>query len=800
MKLNVLRIIRIAFFLLAFGAGIGMACAADTLSLNGPWTLSFWPQPSHPVTSPRQMKGLGVRRVPAMVPGNVEIDLQRAGLIDDPMKGSNVDNLRPWESFQWCYSRLFKAPSGVGGKRVILHFGGIDCLADVWLNGKFVGRAENMLIAHDFDVTSLLRSGSNSLEVILRSAVLEAQQEMLGTFSMAGFASSESIGVRKAPHMYGWDILPRLVSAGLWREVELRVQDETEIRNVHYWVNALDVPSRRAGLQADVQLRLPPQHFGKARARLVLSLRGREVARSEQVVNTPAFRQRVEVCDAELWWPRGLGAPTLYDAELQVVDSAGQVLASQAERIGLRQIRLERTDINLPDAPGRFRFYVNGEPVFIHGTNWVPLDALHSRDAEHYERSISMAADLNCNMIRCWGGNVYEADRFYELCDENGILVWQDFSMACAFYPQRDRFARAIEDEVTQVVLRLRNHPCIALWAGNNEDDCVSVWNGQAWDPNRDRISREVIPRVLYEFDLTRPYLPSSPYLSAEVIRRGFNENELPEAHLWGPRGYYKAPYYKAASNVFVSEIGYHGCPNRQSLERMMTPGHVYPWERDFEWNEEWLTKSVRRFPSEGKTFDRNNLMINQVRLVFGQVPRDLDDFIFASQSVQAEAMKYFIEMWRGRKFDNHSGLIWWNLRDGWPLISDAVVDYYYSKKRAYWYIRNAQRDVCLFINDARDGAHPLMAANETLSEASGQVVVSDVASGKKVFEGTFSVPANGKAQVALLPEQEGQGMYIIDYRVGGQTLRNHYLYGEPPYDLGQYRLWAEQAGLVPRE
>ena len=777
-----------------------MVCAADTLSLNGPWTLSFWPQSSRPVTSPREMKGLKVRRVPAMVPGNVELDLQRAGLIEDPMEGSNVDGLRPWESFQWCYSRLFKVPSGVGGKRVILHFGGIDCLADVWLNGRFVGRAENMLIAHDFDVTSLLRSGRNRLEVILRSAVLEAQQEMLGTFSMAGFASSESIGVRKAPHMYGWDILPRLVSAGLWREVELRVQDETEIRNVHYWVNGLDVPNRKAGLQADVQLRLPPQHLGKARARLILSLRGREVARSEQVVNTPAFRQRMEVTDAELWWPRGLGRPTLYDAELQVVDSAGLVLTSRRERIGLRQIRLERTDINLPDAPGRFRFYVNGEPVFVHGTNWVPLDALHSRDAEHYERSIAMAADLNCNMIRCWGGNVYEADRFYELCDENGILVWQDFSMACAFYPQRDRFARAIEDEVTQVVLRLRNHPCIALWAGNNEDDCVSVWNGQAWDPNRDRISREVIPRVLYEFDLTRPYLPSSPYLSAEVIRRGSNENELPEAHLWGPRGYYKAPYYKAASNVFVSEIGYHGCPNRQSLERMMTPGHVYPWERDFEWNEEWLTKSVRRFPSEGKTFDRNNLMINQVRLVFGQVPRDLDDFIFASQSVQAEAMKYFIEMWRGRKFDNHSGLIWWNLRDGWPLISDAVVDYYYSKKRAYWYIRNAQHDVCLFINDARDGAHPLMAANETLSEASGQVVVSDVASGKKVYEGTFRVPANSKAQVALLPEQKGQGMYIIDYRVGDLALRNHYLYGEPPYDLAQYRLWAEQAGLVPRE
>lgn len=775
------------------------ASAGDTLSLGGEWNLSYWPQPAVAVTSPDGMKGLHVERLKARVPGNVEIDLERAGLIGDPMVGSQVDSLRPWEGMQWCYSRTFEAPAIGEGERAVLHFGGIDCLADVWLNGQHVGRAENMLIPHDFDVTPMLRpQRSNRLQVILRSAVMSAQEHLLGSFSIMGFASVEGIYLRKAPHMYGWDILPRLVSAGLWRDVELRVQGETAIRNVHYWTRSLDVAGRKAVLQADVQLTLPFRQMGKARAVFRLLRQGRQVAHAEQVINTPAMRQHITISEADLWWPRGMGEAALYDAEVQIVDSSGTTLARKTERIGIRQVRLERNDINLPDAPGKFRFYVNGQPVFIHGTNWVPLDALHSRDAQHYDRCISMAADLNCNMIRCWGGNVYEDDRFYDLCDSCGILVWQDFSMGCAFYPQRDDFARAIEEEATSVVLRLRNHPCLALWAGNNEDDCVSVWNGSLWDPNRDRISREVLPRVLYEFDLTRPYLPSSPYLSETAIQRGWNENELPEAHLWGPRGYYKAPYYTAATNAFVSEIGYHGCPNRASLERMMTPGAVYPWTKDFEWNEEWLTKSVRRFPSEGKTFERNNLMINQIREVFGTVPRELDDFIFASQSVQGEAMKYFMEMWRGQKFDHHSGLIWWNLRDGWPLISDAIVDYYYGRKRAYWYLRNAQRNVCLFINDAREGGYPLMAANETLHDAQGTVTVTDVATETTVYDGTFQVPANDKAQVALLPEQQGQGLYLIIYSTEGRTERNHYLYGKPPYDLTQYQAWMAAAGIVP--
>ena len=731
--------------------------------------------------------------IKATVPGNVELDLQREGLIKDPMIGNNIGDLRQWEGHQWCYERSFVTPKTKEGQSIVLHFGGIDCLADVWLNGQHISKAENMMIAHDFDITDRLQpAGSeNTVQVILRSSVLEGQKHLLGPISIGNSPSEECTFLRKAPHTYGWDILPRLVSAGLWRNVELQIIDDTHIRNVHFFVTRIDTANHTAQVYADVQITTPMERFDKMKADIILSRNGKEVARVSTPVMSPAFRQTINISNAEFWWPRGLGNPTLYDATVELKEG-NSLLDSHSERIGLRKIRLERTDINLPDKPGKFCFYVNDTPVFIHGTNWVPMDALHSRDTLHVKQSIDMAVDLNCNMIRCWGGNVYECDQFYDLCDENGILVWQDFTMGCTFYPQRTAFLQMVEEEVQDIVCKLRNHPCIALWAGNNEDDAATHWSMAPinYNPNRDRVSRETIPAVLYEFDPTRPYLPSSPYYSDSVYAHGWGDNLLPENHLWGPRGYYKADFYVKAQNQFVSEIGYHGCPNMESLKKMMTPDCVYPWEKGgYQWNEEWLTKSVRRHAVEGKTNHRNNLMINQVKYLFGEMPKSFDDFIFASQVVQAEAMKFFVELWRGRKFDPAGGIIWWNLRDGWPVISDAIVDYYMSKKLAYYFIRNAQYDVCTFINDDTDGNGPrLMLVNDTRHEAKAEIEVTDIATGKNIYKGTASVSANAKTLVSNLPQPEGKGIWLISYKTDGKTFTNHYLYGQPPFQLDNYR------------
>lgn len=776
-----------------------LAQQPQPISLNGTWQLSYWEQSDEAIRLPEKFSQVSMKTIDATVPGNVELDLQKAGVIADPMVGNNVNLLRKYEGYQWCYTKTFSMVSLDKNLVYQLCFGGIDCLADVWLNGQYVGSAADMMTEHNFDVSKFLYEGANKLQVIIRSVVMEAQKYKLGTLSIGNFPSEESIFIRKAPHMYGWDILPRLVSAGLWRDVKIQPLNKVHLEDVHYMVANLDTASHHVRLFIDVQLKIPFSKLGKVKALFTLSRNGKMVYSSDRVVETNAFRQIMELPNAELWWPRGYGKQPLYDAKVQLVDESGKELSVDECRVGLRTVKLDRTDINeKPNKPGRFCFIVNGERIFIHGTNWVPLDALHSRDASLLDDAIKMAVDLNCNMIRCWGGNVYEDNRFFDLCDENGILVWQDFCMGCTFYPQRAEFTNALEKELISVVCKLRNHASLILWSGNNEDDSAMRWSLLPFnvDPNKDVVSRGVQARVCYEFDPTRPYLPSSPYYSEEVYQKGSGDELLPENHLWGPRGYYKDNFYRNATCNFVSEIGYHGCPNLESLKKMMSPDYVFPWTKGHEWNDEWVTKSVRRFPSWGKQYDRNNLMINQVNLLFGNVPAKLPDFITSSQIVQAEAMKYFVEMWRSKKFDDKYGIIWWNLRDGWPVISDAIVDYYGSKKLAYYFLKNVQHDVCVMVTDDDASGFLLTAVNDTREPAHGSVAVTDIASGQKVYEGSFDVARNGKTTITHLPSRQGQGMFLVKYVVGGNTLYNHYLYGKAPFKLADYKKWLDRIGI----
>ncbi len=834
------------FAVSALIAALCINCYAGSVNLDGKWSLSFWRQTGEPVTSPEGMKSVAVITIPATVPGNVDIDLMEAGLEPDPRIGGNNSLTRKWEDMQWCYSRTFDFTGFEEGRRYLLRFGGIDTIADIWLNGSHAGRAENMMIEHSFDVTKLLVEGENELKVIIQSSVLYGRKPFFGSISFGHSASPESVNIRKAPHMFGWDILPRVVSAGLWRSVELLTVEPVHFRDV-YWMTAnVDVEEGTAELYADTQFEMPVDRYDRTNAVWTVSRNGKIVSKTSQPCVFHALRQKINLTDVDFWWPRGYGEPALYDAKCELIAEDGTVLATDEQKIGIRTVRLDFNEINLPDNPGRFCFVVNGVPVFIRGTNWVPLDALHSRDVQWLDETVKMCAEINCNMIRCWGGNVYEDHRFFDLCDEYGIMVWQDFTFACNAYPQDEEFGRRIWDEAKSVVIKLRRHPSIALWSGNNEID-YSLRRAIACfdpDPNKDNVSRNVIAKVIWEFDPSRPYIPSSPYYTEEVWKRGFIDYEhLPENHLWGPRGYYKTPFYTGAGCVFVSEIGYHGAPDISSLERMMSPDCVYPWvdskrlikeyargkgpsvgtelppvedapvdngssqarnrgpvlnlmDAEKNWNEEWLTKSVRRFPELGKTYDRNNLMINQQNLLFGSCPDDLEEFVFGSQVVQAEAMKYFVELWRGQKFAPKTGIIWWNIKDGWPGISDAVVDYYFNRKLAYYYIANVQRSVCALIMDSRDGEFPLVVVNDTASDVDGKVKVTDVESGKVLYDGEYHVGANSKTDLAGIPDTGGQGVFLISYTAPEGRLKNHYLYGKAPFRLASYRGWMRKTGI----
>jgi beta-mannosidase len=766
------------------------------ISLNGKWDLSYGVYDSNAPIAPDELKNKDWPTIPAMVPGNVELDLLASGQIENPETGSNVYVLRKYEAYQWWYHRTFETPRHTNGERIQLVFEGLDCFGTIWINHMPVGKTENMLIDHRFDITDFLNpTGENSIHVRIDPAIYMSRQYTTPAVGVRWDLWVEQLHVRKAPHMYGWDIMPRLVSAGLWRDVRLDVVKPTRLEQVYWMTNWVDVPQKRAEIVLDWQINTDYPTVDGLTMEVSLKRDSETFYEHAYPLFSHSSRREISLGNVDFWWPRGYGDPVLYDAALRLVDNQGNILDEKKQKVGIRTAELIRTDITTKENPGEFVFKINGEKIFVKGTNWVPLDALHSRDRDHLEGVFQMVTDLNCNMIRCWGGNVYEDHAFFDLCDENGIMVWQDFAMGCTVYPLDKSFQEKIREEAINIVLKLRHHASLVLWCGNNEDDAAMEWARiKRIDPGLDIISREVLPRVIWEYDPLRPYLPSSPYYSEEAFKLG-NENVLPERHLWGPRGYYKDPFYTNVNAHFVSEIGYHGCPNRSSLERMFTRDHVYPWTPDGKWNDQWQAKAVIPHPDAPYTSDRNDLMIKQVRIIFGDYPKELDRFIFASQAVQAEVMKFFVEFWRMDKF-HKTGIIWWNLRDGWPIISDAIVDYYNSKKLAYYYIRQVQHDACVMVGDPEDGNHPVMAVNDTRTGKSGKVTIRDADSGETLFSARFNVAANGKTLVGHIPDMHKQAMWLIDYTIGEETYKNHYLAGEVPFRLDDYQRWYKKLNI----
>ena len=771
------------------------------VSLNGKWELTYGLETPKGAETTVPAIPSGWTTIAATVPGNVELDMMAAGKLADPSVGNRVLKLRELEAYQWWYRRTFSSPAWQPGERVNLVFEGLDCFGTIWLNGQRVGATDDMLIPHRFDVTDhLRRGGGNELIIRINSALIEGRKYAHPPLDIAGEGHYECLFVRKASHMYNYDIMPRMLSAGLWRGVALEVVKPTHWRSVYWTTIATNPRERTATALVDWDLVTDRFDLDDLHVRYVLKRQGRVAHQSESPVLATHGRALLTLTDVDLWWPRGYGDPALYEASVALVDREGTVVDENHCRIGLRTIVLHRTDIATRENPGDFTFLVNGERIFVKGTDWVSLDGLHSRDGKFLRPAVDMLVDLNCNLIRCYGGNVYSDHDLLDLCDENGIMVWQEFSLGNARYPQTQEFQAQMRHEAEVVVGRIRNHPSLALWVGGNEiDDLASrAWPGA--DPNTDVLSRQVFPQVVEQFDPLRSYLPASPYRSPELIRLGNRLDMMPEVHLWGPRGYYKGAFYTDENAHFVSEIGYHGCPSRRTLEQMFDPDFVYPWVKDkeWQWNDEWMTKSVRWHPMSQEHLTRNDLMINQLRYLFGTVPTNLDDFIAASQLTQAEALKFFIEFWRQGKWQR-SGIIWWNLRDGWPILSDAVVDYYNRKKLAYEYIKRVQVNVAAMCGEAEHGQHPVYVVNDTLQPAKGHVTIRDADTDRRILDSDFQVDVNSKVLVSQIPQAQKPEMWLMNWQLAdGSKFRSHYLAAIPPIRLEDYRRWMAKLGLPP--
>ena len=473
---------------------------------------------------------------------------------------------------------------------------------------------------------------------------------------------------------------------------------------------------------------------------------------------------RFTVESPELWWPKGRGEAALYDVTVALVRN-DRTVDSRTFRHGIRTVAIDRASATGVGG-GRFQFVVNGEPLFILGTNWVPVDAYHSRDVARIPAALDLVDEVGCNVIRCWGGNVYENDLFYDHCDAAGILVWQDFAMACAVYPQNAAFQAEIRDEVRQVVRRLRHHACLLVWVGDNECDEQYVWKGRRRDPSLNALTRQVIPAVLAEEDPSRPYLPSSPFVDRLDFASG--RRDLVEDHLWGPRDYFKSPFYREATAIFTSEIGYHGCPDVELLRRFLSPDRLWP----FDDNPEWRLHSTSPFPGIETHGDRVELMVRQIRALFGVVPGTLEDFVYASQVCQAEALRFFIDSFRAAKWDQ-TGIIWWNLLDGWPQFSDAVVDYYFVRKRAFDVVKRAQAPISLILREPVDGRQELVVANDTRSDEVVRYSVEAPTDGSVLLTGEARAASDSVTPLGSFKDRPGQALYVLTLETTDEVVRS---------------------------
>lgn len=734
----------------------------NTISLNGKWKLK----------GREQENGTDFISLDAAVPGEVQLDLSAAGYLpEDLFKGKNIFETEKYEGWEWWYERSFTAPDE--RENVYLVFCGVDCVAEYYLNGEKIGESRNAFIRHEFEVGDKLVDGENSVAVHIFSPMAYAHYR---PFDLSSIYFSGHIGfngtataLRKPPHSFGWDIMPRAVTSGLWRDVRLEVRDKICFEQLFFKAGlkgfniAYELKSRYCDFK-NVELEFigecgESRFYKKIRAKWKIG-----------------GREHIGIENPKLWWPYGYGEANLYDTTVNIY-SDGELVHTEKHKLGLRTVELDRTDYT-DGIHGKFRFIINGVEVMCRGSNWVPLDAFHSRDRSRYEKALSLVKDIGCNILRCWGGNVYEDKEFFDFCDANGIMVWQDFAMACNSYPEDAEFLENMRREVEFIVRENRNHPSIILWSGDNEIDWCHGNLGR--DPDTNIITRRVIPEAIGKNDVGRPYLASSPYITGENFRD--RTLEPSEAHLWGARDYFKADYYKQSKAHFVSETGYHGCPALESIRRFINPDKVFPY---FD-NDEWNLHSTDVNLNSGRVM----LMHRQVRQLFGEVPENAEDYVLASQISQAEAKKYFIERARVSR-PRVSGIIWWNLLDGWPQMSDAVVDYYFTKKLAYSYIKRSQAPFAIIAGEIGSWNLPLFACNDTLEEKSGTVTVTDADTKETMFARDFTAPANGTVKIGDFPVYYSEKrMFIIRWETADGAGFNHYTAGNVPLDLETYKRW----------
>jgi beta-mannosidase len=687
----------------------------------------------------------------ASVPGDVHSTLIQRKLIDDPFYGHNDLKCQWVEEKVWWYRSTFEFIETVEKEdRYELTFDGLDTFATVYLNGIELGSTENMFISHTFDVTRELKHGKNVLAVKFDPVHIHVKDKV--QYYWSGF-SKKRIWTRKAQSHYGWDWGPRLVAVGIWKDVHLEKRTCAKID--HIFARTTSITADTACVEIDVNI----TSFLKGKEYEIaanLTYGDENFSGSVKVEGSKA-KVILKVINPKLWWTHDIGMPNLYRLTVELF-ADGKGIDQKTQDFGLRTIEVQQRDA---EGNYSFTFVLNGEKVFAKGANWIPIDSfIGAVPDSRYKHLIRMTKEANMNMLRVWGGGIYEKDVFYEECDRLGILVWQDFMFACALYPDYNKnFMNNVREEISHVVKRLRNHPCLAIWCGNNENDwlyeALSV-SGEIPHPfYGEKIYHELMPELLAELDPTRLFWPSSPFGGND-----HNSREQGDSHNWQvwhgniePRTFGEPQQvnysveglsfknFKKDTTLFASEFGMHASSNRYTLERN------FPKDQFFWGSEEMAYRNKDIHHSKG------------ILLMEGYtgVPSNLEEYISFSMLTQAEGLKYGIEHYRRNK-PHTSGALFWQLNDCWPGTSWSVIDYYLLPKAAYHYARKFYSPLLLSIDHEPGKPLNVWVVNDRLEPYQDdlELAVCDFF-GRKVFSKKWSVmiEANVSRQIGFVSEEE---------------------------------------------
>ena len=601
----------------------------------------------------------------AKVPGCVHLDLLDNSMIPDPFFGTNEKDIQWVSDKDWAYRLIFHPdPELLNRDKIILTFNGLDTYAKVFLNGDKIIEANNMFHPWSSDVTALLKNGENELLVHFASPInkvlpsLESKDYILPADNDQ--IKNTSPYTRKAPYHYGWDWGPSFATSGIWRSVELVGKGIWTIESAHISQEKISIQRAELTLEmcvdsstnTNAELTIADDRSGTDIVQTIPLTEGQNRLTQSIVVNSP-----------ELWWPVGHGEQNLYEFQIGLRSQGCQHRLTK--RVGLRDFKVQQKK----DKHGTsFAFIVNGKPIFSKGANWIPADSFTTRlKKEDYRRLLGSAVRANMNTLRVWGGGIYEPDEFYDLCDEMGILVWQDFMFACSLYPGNKEFLESVEKEARYQVDRLKDHPSIILWCGNNE--IAWAWHNWGWkekypetvySQDYNKLFHELLPSVCRELDPSRLYWPSSPGDGHSLPATGQNYGSG-DNHFWDVwHGGKDFQAFDDNIGRFMSEFGMQSFPDLKTVDSFCE-------NKDKDLNSDVIK-------SHQKASLGNGNVVKYVEMYFPK-PKDFDSFVMTTQIMAGQAIKSAVEAHR-RSMPYCMGSLYWQLNDCWPVASWSSLDY----------------------------------------------------------------------------------------------------------------------------